>query len=145
MNSVLVVDDQPPVREFLVRWLAPAGYETCEAPDAETALTLLAGRRFDVVLCDVQMPGQGGLWLVDRLREKFPGVAIVLATGDATVPPVVSMQSGVVDYVVKPFVRERVLEAVARAVEWGQHAPVEHSQRPAGIDPLTQWLEKGRR
>ena len=69
MSAVLVVDDQPPVREFLVRWLGPAGYETAQAPDAEAALSLLAERSFDVVLCDVQMPGRGGLWLVDQLRD----------------------------------------------------------------------------
>jgi DNA-binding NtrC family response regulator len=143
MSAVLVVDDQPPVREFLVRWLGPAGYETAQAPDAEAALSLLAERSFDVVLCDVQMPGRGGLWLVDQLRDKFPGVAIVLATGDSTVPPVVSMQSGVVDYVVKPFVRERVLDAVSRAVEWAKHAPAERNRRP-GDDPLNEWLNKGR-
>jgi len=87
------------------------------------------------------------LWLplvMDQLHDKFPGVAIVLATADTTVPPVVSMQSGVVDYVVKPFVRERVLDAVARAVEWAQHAPAERSRRP-GDDPLNEWLNKGRK
>src|SRR5436309_13968338 len=113
MSAVLVVDEQPPVREFLVRWLEPAGYETAQAPDAEAALSLLAERSFDVVLCDVQMPGRGGLWLVDQLRDKFPGVTIVRAAGDSTVPPVVSMQTGVVDCVVKPCVREWVLVAVA--------------------------------
>src|SRR2546428_9226840 len=144
MSAVLVVDDQPPVREFLVRWLDPAGYETAQAPDAEAALSALAERSFDVVLCDVQMPGRGGLWLVDQLRDRFPRVAIVLATADSTVPPVVSMQSGVVDYVVKPFVRERVLEAVARAVESAQRPPVERNRRP-GDDPLNEWLNKGRK
>ncbi len=145
MTSVLVVDDQPLVREFLVRWLGPAGYETAEAPDAEAALALLAERPFTVVLCDVRMPGRGGLWLVDQLREKFPGVAIVLATGDSAIAPAVSLQSGVVDYLVKPFVRERVLDAVARAVEWSEHAPVEDDRRAKASNPLNEWLNKGRR
>ena len=58
MRSVLIVDDEPRIREFLVRWLAPAGYDTRDAPDAEAAVDASVP---DVVLCDVQMPGRDGL------------------------------------------------------------------------------------
>jgi two-component system response regulator AtoC len=120
MSSVLLVDDEPRIREFLSRWLAPAGYEVREAPDAETALTLLGAKPVDVVLCDIDMPGHGGLWLVERLRERFPFVAIVLATAVDTIAPKVSFQSGIVEYLVKPFERARVLAAVGRAAEWAR-------------------------
>jgi phosphoserine phosphatase RsbU/P len=136
MSSVLIVDDEPRGRELLERWLSPAGYDTRQPPDAETALDLLTASASDVVLCDVQMPGRGGLWLVARLRERFPDVAIVLATVLDIVPPSVSRQDGVVDYLVKPFERDRVLAAVGRAVEWRRAARAKEPRRTAAGDPF---------
>src|SRR5437868_3305849 len=102
VKSVLVVDDEPRMREILVRWIAPAGYATKEAPGADAALEVLAATPCEVVFCDIQMPGHDGLWLVKQLRKQFPKVAIVLATGVDSVPPAVSLQGGVVEYLVKP-------------------------------------------
>ena len=143
MSSILIVDDDPRIREFLARWLKPAPHDVREAPDAETALDLVAARAPDVVLCDMQMPGHGGLWLVEQLRKQFPAVAIVLATAVDSVPPVVSLQTGVVEYLVKPFERERVLEAVARAAAWARSDGARAAGR-ADDDPLDSWLKSGR-
>ena len=60
-NSVLIVDDESGIRELLTRWLSAEGYELREAPDAETAVVELLKRPADVVMCDVEMPGLGGL------------------------------------------------------------------------------------
>jgi CheY-like chemotaxis protein len=144
MSSVLLVDDEPRIREFLSRWLAPAGYDVREAPDAETALTLLSASPVDVVLCDVDMPGHGGLWLVERLRERFPFVAIVLATAVDTIPAKVSFQTGVVEYLVKPFERAQVLAAVGRAVGWGEGERV-RGRQAATVDPVAEWLDNTKR
>jgi DNA-binding NtrC family response regulator len=140
MVSVLIVDDEARIRALLVRWLSAAGYALREARNAETALTLLAGEPADVVWCDVQMPGQGGLWLVQQIREKFPEVAIVLATALDIVPPSIIHQDGVVDYLVKPFDHDRVIAATGRAAEWHRAAlrkssPAE-TQRTAAGDPI---------
>ena len=142
MSSVLIVDDEPRIREFLARWLTPAGYDVSEAPDADAALAAAGATPPDVVLCDVQMPGHDGLWLVDELRRRFPAIAIVLATASVSVPPAVSLQGGVVEYLVKPFERERVLAAVSRAVAWHEAAAARQSRRTTA-DPVGQWL-KGR-
>ena len=145
MSSVLIVDDEPRIREFLGRWLAPAGYDIREAPDAETALAMVATDLPDVVFCDVQMPGHGGLWLVEQLREGFPAVAIVLATADDAVSPGVSLKNGVVDYLVKPLDRNGVLAAVGRAVEWRQAAVTSERRQAGPGDPLAEWINNGRR
>ncbi|OLC44982.1 MAG: hypothetical protein AUH43_17305 [Acidobacteria bacterium 13_1_40CM_65_14] len=143
-NSVLVVDDEVLMREVLVRWLRAAGYSTTDTHDATTALELVATEEPCVVLVDIEMPGRDGLWLVERLREQFPSVAIVLATARETIPPAVSMQDGVVDYLVKPFELDRVVDAVKRAVEWHE-AAVTRAPRPAAAsDTLDEWL-RGRR
>ena len=122
MTSVLIVDDEAGIREILRRWLEPAGYSVQQAADAEAALDVLASSVPAAVLCDVDMPGHDGLWLVARVRERFPTVAIVLATAADEVPPAVSLQDGVVGYVLKPFHRQRLLAAVKDAVAWHQAA-----------------------
>lgn len=144
MSSVLIVDDEPRIREFLARWLTTAAYDVHEAADADAALAAVAASLPDVVLCDVQMPGRDGLWLVEQLRQRFPTVAIVLATANASVPPVVSLRGGVVEYLVKPFERERVLAAVSGAVAWHEAAAAKQSGTPLA-DPVDEWLHKKRR
>jgi CheY-like chemotaxis protein len=130
--------------ELLARWQEPAGYEIRQAPDAETALSMVEDAVPDVVLCDVQMPGHDGLWLVAQLRERFPTVAVVLATADDGLPPDVSLKSGVVDYLVKPLDRKHVPAAASRSVEW-RKAAVAREQQPGPGDSLDEWLRAGRR
>ena len=145
MSSVLIVDDEPLIRELLARWLAPAGYDIREAPDAESALAIVDGAGPDVVMCDVRMPGHGGVWLVEQLHQRFPAVAVVLATANDGLPPGVSLKSGVVDYLVKPLDSNRVLAAVGRAVEWRKAALASEQRQPGGADPFAGWLSNGRR
>jgi putative two-component system response regulator len=117
--SVLVVDDESGVRELLCRWLHAGGYHVAEARDAEEALTVVDAAPVAVALCDIRMPGRDGLWLAERLRQRHPETAVIMATGVQDVgAAVVSLRQGVVDYLTKPFGRDRLREAVWRAVEW---------------------------
>jgi two-component system chemotaxis response regulator CheY len=139
-NSILIVDDQSSVREILDRWLGAAGYDTRQAPDAETALEMMISSPPDVVLCDVEMPGHGGLWLVERIRERFSAAAVVLATGVDSVPPSIGLQGGVTGYVVKPFDRARLLDAVKQGVHWHNTALANGAGQTATSDPVADWL-----
>jgi CheY-like chemotaxis protein len=140
MASVLVVDDESPVRELLVRWITNGGHQVREAATAVAALEEMAATPAGVVLCDVHMPGQDGLWLTGQLRTKFPETAIVLATGDRTIPAQISMQPGVVEYLGKPFTRGEVLEAVRIAGEW-HTAAVNERGRTKPLEPLPKaWI-----
>ena len=144
MPIVLVVDDESQIRELLVRWISVAGYEVREAPDALAALEEMQAAPAGIVLCDVNMPGENGLWLTAQLRSRFPETAIVLATSDRTVPANISMQAGVVEYLGKPFTREEVLKAVRIAAEWHTVAVSERG-RTRAADPLTkQWIPSSR-
>jgi DNA-binding NtrC family response regulator len=118
MPVVLVVDDESPIRDLLARWIGAEGHQVRQAATAAAALEDMKVALPDVVLCDVMMPGENGLWLAGKIREQFPATAVVLVTADRTVPPYLSMQPGVVAYLAKPFTRERVLEAVTLAVGW---------------------------
>jgi DNA-binding NtrC family response regulator len=140
MSLVLIVDDQPAIRELLGSWIGREGYQTAQAADAETALDEMIRRPAEVVFCDVQMPGHGGVWLADRLRERFPESAIILATGDGTIPPVISMQTGVVEYLLKPFSREAVLKAVRLGLEWHLMAMAVRTKKTDRTDSIETWL-----
>jgi two-component system nitrogen regulation response regulator GlnG len=140
MDSILIVDDESPMREILVRWLKPAGYLIAEAANAEVALEILASTAVDVLVSDIQMPGHDGLWLLARVRERFPQVAIVLATADDRVAPSTTLQPAVVDYLVKPFSREPVLAAVSRGVKW-RRAAIDSGPEADRGDVLEKWLK----
>lgn len=142
MSSVLIVDDNEPLRRVLSRWLNAADYETREAADAETALEMLNDGVSDVVLCDVTMPGRGGLWLVERAREEHPAVGVVLATGLDNVHPSISLGGNVVEYLIKPFERAAVLTAVGLARAW--HETAAKRLTTGAADPLSDWLQGGR-
>ena len=141
MPTVLVVDDESQIRELLVRWLGRDEFQVREAGTAAAALEDMQVATADVVLCDVKMPGQDGLWLTEQLRSRFPETAIVLATGDRTVSPLISMQRGVVEYLAKPFSRDEVLAAVRRGAGWHVTAVAERGRRTKVSQPLTkEWI-----
>src|SRR5712691_6620536 len=140
MAVILIVDDEPGARRLLARCLAGLRHEILEAESADAALQQMAQRAAALVFCDIQMPGRDGLWLAAEVRRQYPAAAIVLATSVSTVPPRLSMQTGVLAYLVKPFRREFVIEALETALKW-HDATVATGPRPEDtIDGLEQWL-----
>lgn len=139
MSAVLIVDDEAAIRQVLSRWLASPGQTVLEAPDAESALSVMASQAVGVVLCDQSMPGRDGLWLIGQIKDRFPNVAIILATANDAIPTRVSLQSGILGYLVKPFKRELVIGAVHDAMAWHLVA-VRRRSPAAGEDPVDSWL-----
>jgi CheY-like chemotaxis protein len=115
-SYVLVVDDEAAVRDYLKRILQDAGYEVKVASDSAEALELMMTAPASVVLCDVRMPGQDGLWLTERLHAHWPTTAIVMATALDDLQTVhQSRERGAVDYISKPIRPEQLLQSVRRA------------------------------
>lgn len=135
-KRVLIVDDEESVRRLLRRLIERDGHSVREASSAEAALARLEESAADVAFCDVQLGGNDGLWLARELRSRHPATAVVLATAIATIPPVLSMQAGVVAYLVKPFERQHVTQALALAETWTPPVEDERTQR----DVLETWL-----
>ncbi|HEY3884070.1 MAG TPA: HD domain-containing phosphohydrolase [Vicinamibacterales bacterium] len=121
--AVLVVDDERGVREVVARWLTSGGYDVRTAENADQALQGVHRSAPAVALCDIRMPGHDGLWLVRQIRYSAPETAVVMATAvqDAN-SAITSLREGVVDYLTKPFGRDRLRESVSRAVEWHESA-----------------------
>lgn len=115
---VLIVDDEIPIRRLLRLWVQAEGQEVSEAATAEEALAVIAADGAPAVaICDLRLPGQNGLWLAGRLRTEHPDTAVVMATGVSEFDTVVtSLQERVVDYVTKPYTRERFAGALKQAL-----------------------------
>ena len=120
-HSVLVVDDDEVLRGVLSAWAHSFGFDVREADNAAQALDTLAESPAHVALCDIQMPGENGVWLASRIRERHPSTAIIMATAARDVDVcVASLRSEIVDYLLKPFDHARLLEALRLGVDWHQ-------------------------
>ncbi|NNL85613.1 MAG: sigma-54-dependent Fis family transcriptional regulator, partial [Myxococcales bacterium] len=115
-RSVLVVDDDPLVRETVEELLTESGYAVELTEGADAALALAAERDFGLVLSDIRMPGKDGMELLPELRELCPGMPVILMTGYASIDSAVSaMREGAFDYITKPFRNEELLVSLERA------------------------------
>ena len=114
--TILIVDDEPDVREVLEEYFSSHGYTALCADGAASARTLAAERAIDLALVDIHLPGEDGLSLARHLRERYAALAIIMLTSAATViDRVVGLEVGADDYVPKPF-DPRELVARVRSV-----------------------------
>src|SRR5437899_4262154 len=80
MTSVLIVDDEPAVRDIMARWVKSLGLRPKTAANADEALATLRTQHYDLAVIDVMMPGHDGLWLASELQRDHPNTAVVIAT-----------------------------------------------------------------
>ncbi len=117
-QSVLLVDDERFARDAAADHLRAAGYEVEVSDTAESALALLAMRRFDVLLTEVVLPGaRNGLELLDGAKDLDPNLGVIVVTArDEVEPAVRAMRSGASDYLIKPQAPEALLLALQRCL-----------------------------
>ena len=115
MATVLVVDDEPIVREVVVRYLAREGHDTLEAADGDRARVLIEGRGVDLVVLDLMLPGIDGLELCRWIRGRSELPVIMLTARGEEADRIVGLELGADDYVTKPF-SPRELAARVRSV-----------------------------
>ncbi|VVP78873.1 Aerobic respiration control protein ArcA [Pseudomonas fluorescens] len=123
---VLIVDDDPLIRDLLHAYLSQEGYEVHCAATAELAETFLASQSVDLVMLDIRLPGKDGLTLTRELRVRSE-VGIILITGrNDEIDRIVGLECGADDYVIKPL---NPRELVSRAKNLIRR--VRHAQTPA--------------
>jgi DNA-binding response OmpR family regulator len=103
VKTVLVVDDEPIVREVVVRYLEREGYRTVEAGDGDAAREALARTSPDLVVLDVMLPGTDGLELCRWIRSTSHLPVIMLTARGEEADRIVGLELGADDYVTKPF------------------------------------------
>ena len=115
IESVLIVEDDAPLREALLDTLRAAGLAAVGAADATAALALLKSEAVELVVTDVQMPGPDGYALLGSIKRLRPDLPVVLMTAYGTVAQAVSaMRDGATDYIVKPFDAQALIEMAQR-------------------------------
>ena len=117
MASILVVDDEEQGRSLLARVLERGGHSSRQAASAAEARMLLRGQPFELLLCDVCMPGESGLDLIRDVLTQSPEIAVVMASADDD-PELVqtALDIGAYGYILKPFRHNEILTGVSNAL-----------------------------
>ena len=117
---ILIVDDDQKIRDLLARFLHGGGYRVTQAGDAATARSYMRGLSFDLVLLDVMMPGESGLSLARDLKATRP-VPIMMLTALANPDDrITGLETGVDDYLTKPFEPRELLLRIKIILRRGQ-------------------------
>src|SRR5438477_2443879 len=137
--SVLVIDDEAPLREWLQRGLPTLGFQAATASDGSEAMEKIKHQRFDLIICDIKMPGQNGVNVLKDIKRIQPDVEVIMATGYGTVDTAVdSMKLGAYDYIAKPFTLDQlcaILEA-ALAIQRSRRTPLKRRKNKVYL----RWL-----
>jgi len=118
-DRILVVDDEEPIREIVSSMLTSAGYSCKQAGSGIEALAVLSqDNEFELMLSDLMMADLDGIGLLERTKEKYPDMPVVMVTAvhDISVA-LTAIRNGAYDYLLKPFEREQLLAVVSRALE----------------------------
>jgi CheY-like chemotaxis protein len=128
MPRILVIDDDHSLRSVVVRMLTRAGYDVSEAASGKEGLRAWRAGDVDLVLTDIEMP-TNGIKLIEKLRVLAPGLPVMVMSGGRRSRSADSLEqarsAGAVAVLEKPFSREQLLAAVAKALE-----PPDHPIRP---------------
>jgi two-component system response regulator PilR (NtrC family) len=104
MTTILIVDDEKSMRDFLKILLAKEGYDVIVASDGEQALGALDGNQIDLVISDIRMPGISGLDLLAKIKDETEDIPVIMITAFASPNDAVqAMKNGAYDYISKPF------------------------------------------
>jgi DNA-binding response OmpR family regulator len=111
VTKILVVDDEPAIRDSIAYALEREGYEVFGAEDGETALALSRSESFEAIILDIKLPGRSGTDVCRELRAESSVPIVMLSARGAEIDRVVGLELGADDYIAKPF---SVSELVAR-------------------------------
>jgi putative nucleotidyltransferase with HDIG domain len=119
VERILVVDDEETIRDIVSSMLANANYKCRQAASGMEALALLdSGEEFELMLSDLMMANLDGIGLLERTKERFPDMPVVMVTAVHDISIALgAIRNGAYDYLLKPFEREQLLNTVRRALE----------------------------
>lgn len=119
-KTILIVDDEQPIREILVYNLKKEGYNVIEASDGVTALNIALEQYPDLILLDIMLPKMDGLSVCKRIKNSYNVPILMLTAKDSEIDKILGLELGADDYITKPFsVRELIarVKANLRKVE----------------------------
>src|SRR6187402_455377 len=120
----LVVEDEKRIADFLERGLASAGYAVDTAPDGQTALEMVHGTDYDLIVLDMMLPDMDGLRVLEKIRNRKSSPPVLILSARGTVNDrVKGLETGADDYLVKPFAFAELLARVRVLLRRGQPSP----------------------
>jgi two-component system response regulator MprA len=144
--TVLVVEDEPGIADFIRRGLSYKGYAVKVAHSGEEALEMAQDRLPDLVILDVMLPGIDGVEVCRRLRSADAVPIIMLTARDAVTDKVAGLEAGADDYITKPFAFEELLARVRAALR--RQAPTDSDLLSVGdlvVRPASREVRRGDR
>lgn len=125
-KTILIVDDEPPIREVLLYNLKKEGYNVIEAGDGITAVNMATEQRPDLILLDIMLPKLDGLSVCKRIKNTYNVLILMLTAKDSEIDKILGLELGADDYITKPFsVRELVarVKANLRKIDVSSNMP----------------------
>lgn len=136
--KVLVVDDEPDVREVITHFVTQAGCDVTSVSSGETALSELERNHYDVVVSDIRMRGMDGVELLRRVREKWPSIEFIIISGNASVENAIeALRHGAYDILLKPVRMEKLSATIQRCRQRVSYAR-ENRELRLVVDRLTE-------
>jgi len=118
MHKILIVDDEPGIRQSLKGVLEDEGYKTLAVGSAEACLEALQKRSFDVVLLDIWLPGMDGLEALEKIKQAEDGPEVIMISGHGTIETAVrATKLGAFDFLEKPLSLQKTLILLKNAIE----------------------------
>jgi DNA-binding NtrC family response regulator len=119
--KTLIVDDDPIVLDSCKRVFEAEGFEVCLVPSADKAFEVMKNKTFDILLIDVKMPEQDGIYLMRKVKEKWPKVPIVVMSGYPTPETIADgFRLGAAKFIAKPFTPDELLDTVRQVLKKGK-------------------------
>lgn len=117
-TKIMIVDDEPIVRQSLKHWFEEDGYTVDAAENGEAAFEKFERGKYDLMLVDMKMPGMNGLDLLVKLKAVDPDIVVILITAFASVPSAIkALKSGAFDYITKPIDPEELSHIASNALK----------------------------
>jgi two-component system OmpR family response regulator len=142
VQSLLIVEDEPSIREPLVKFFETNRYRVRAAPDAAQARSLLVAHAFDLVIADIMMPGEDGLSLCRHIRASSNLPVILLTARAEEIDRIIGLEVGADDYVVKPFSPRELLARVKAVLRRANSLPPRQATPETARYAFGDWILK---
>jgi len=141
---ILIVEDEKRIQDFLSRWLESAGYAVDVAGDGNTAMELIHGTEYDLIILDLMLPDTDGLSVLQKIRNrKSSPPVLILSARDAVDDRVKGLELGADDYLTKPFAFVELLARVRALLRRGQPTPERLQVSDLVLDCIRRKVTRG--
>jgi two-component system OmpR family response regulator len=138
-SHILIVDDEPDIRDLVQTYLTQQGYRTSTAENGEMLRSILSKEPVDLIILDLGLPGEDGLSLTRYLREHFDMPVIIVTGKGETVDRIIGLEVGADDYVAKPFDLRELLARIRSVLRRTHQRPQRKTEKGRPVVRFAGW------